>query len=138
MVIHLGKLVRPYHNLSRMESSLLGAVDDPVLAILRLRGGGLETHDIGASESFRDRQADELLPAENLAGNALAQFGVTKVEYGRETDNGASVKTVSVPASTDAGNLLLYNKLVEVVELSEKVSLSHSRSTRWKLGYKAR
>ena len=136
-MIHLGKLVRPYHKLSRLESLLLGAVDDPVLAILRLRGSSLETHDIGASESFRDCQTDELLPTENLAGNALAQFGVTKVEYGRETNNGASVKTISVPASTDAGNLLLYDKLVEVVELSGKVSLSHSRSTRWKLGYNA-
>ena len=63
-----------------MVSSLLGAVDDPVLAILRLRGGGLETHDIGARESFRDCQADELLPRKNVGDDFALKFRRSEVE----------------------------------------------------------
>ena len=92
--------------------------------VLRLRRCRLEPKDVAACVRLGHGQTDELLPAENLAGNALAQFGVAEVEDGRETDDGAGVETVSIPASTNAGNFLLYDKLVEVVELLPEVSLS--------------
>ena len=98
---------------------LLGAVDDVVLAVGGLGGGGAETGDVGAGEGLGDGQADLLLAGEDLLGDALLEGRVlvAVVEDAGQADDHAGHVAVLETAAGDAHLLLRHDHVVEVVEL---------------------
>lgn len=79
---------------------LLGTVDDIVLAIWGLDGGGSETSNIGTGKSFGDGKADLLFSRHALLGDLLTEWNIWKPlsdssEGNHETSKVTILKTTS-------------------------------------------
>lgn len=97
---------------------LLGAVDNVVLAVGGLLGGGADAGNVGAGEGLGDGQADLLLAAEDLVVDALLHGRVlAEVEDAGQADDHAGHVAVLEAAAADADLLLGDDHVVEVVEL---------------------
>lgn len=97
---------------------LLGAVDDVVLAVGSLGGGGAQARDVGAGEGLGDGQAHVLLAAEDLAHNGLLPLLVLHVVHdARQADDHAGELAILETTGTRAHALLGDDQVMEVVEL---------------------
>ena len=98
---------------------LLGAVDNVVLAVGGLGGGRAQAGDVGAGKGFRDGQADLLLAAKDLLGDALLERRVLMaiVEDACQANHHAGHVAVLEAAAGGAHTLLGADHVVEVVKL---------------------
>lgn len=97
---------------------LLRAVDDVVLAVGGLGGGGAQARDVGAGEGLRDGQAHVLLAAEDLAHEGLLPPLVLHVVHdARQADDHPRELAILETTGARAHALLADDQVVEVVEL---------------------
>lgn len=98
---------------------LLGAVDNVVLAVGGLLGGGAEAGNVGAGKGFGDGEADLLLAREALLLDLGLEGGVlvAVVENAGETNDHTGHVAVLEAAAGSADSLLGADHVVEVVKL---------------------
>lgn len=113
----------------------LRPVNDPVLPVFGLRGGGLETEHVRPSVSLGNGEADEFLPSKYFGKHFLLKFLGTEVHNRGETNDQTAQNTCRIPFSQEKGetsermltvtvttvattyNLLRGDELVEGVKL---------------------